>query len=71
MGKVKSMLMDAEERIYGIPDIEGIISNSETPQEALQKAIFASEGELDAFSDIITARQVISDMWNEYWGNYV
>jgi hypothetical protein len=71
MGAVKSMMMDVEERVYGIPNIDDIISESESIEEAFQKAIFASKGELDAFSDIITAKHVIADMWNLYWENYV
>ena len=68
MAKMKSYMMDIEEKVFGL-DLEKIISESENTSEA--KALVLKELGLTSSFDIGIASDVVDNSWNEYWGDYV
>ena len=74
MGKVKSMLMDAQDELFEIVDIEDVISGCECFDEFA--ATLMEDGGL-AYYDwsykfgLDVERFVITDIWNEFWSEYV
>lgn len=74
MGKVKSMLMDAQDELFDIIDVEDVISGCESFEEFA--ATLMQDGGL-AYYDwaykfgLDMERFVITDLWNEFWGEYV
>ena len=73
MGKVKSMLMDAQDELFAIADVENIVCNSECFDEFA--ATLMEDGGL-AYYDwsykfgLDVERFVITDIWNEFWAEY-
>ena len=67
MSKIKNYIMDIEEQVMST-DLENIISESEHVSEA-QKTIVELL-ELKTHFDIQIAENYVSEMWNEFWGNY-
>ena len=68
MAKVKSYIMDIEEKVYDL-DLEKIITESENTSEA--KALVLKELKFTSSFDIGIVSDVIDQCWNEYWGDYV
>tara|TARA_Y100000992_G_C21053663_1_gene390773 strand:- start:48 stop:260 length:213 start_codon:yes stop_codon:yes gene_type:complete len=68
MAKMKSYMMDIEEKVFGL-DLEKIITESENTSEA--KALVLKELGLTSSFDIGIASDVVDNSWNEYWGDYV
>ena len=68
MAKVKSYIMDIEEKVYDL-DLEKIITDSENTSEA--KALVLKELKFTNSFDIGIVSDVIDQCWNEYWGDYV
>ena len=74
MGKIKSMLMDAQDELFDIIDVEDVISGCESFEEFA--ATLMQDGGL-AYYDwaykfgLDMERCVITDLWNEFWGEYV
>ena len=68
MAKVKSYIMDIEEKVFGL-DLEKIITESENTSEA--KALVLKQLGLTSSFDIGIASDVVDNSWNEYWGDYV
>jgi len=68
MAKVKSYIMDIEEKVYDL-DLEKIITDSENTSEA--KALVLKELKFTSSFDIGTVSDVIDQCWNEYWNDYV
>ena len=73
MGKVKSMLMDAQDELFEIVDIEEVISGCECFDEFA--ATLMEDGGL-AYYDwaykvgLQMERFIIIDIWNEFWSEY-
>lgn len=73
MGKVKSMLMEAQDELFAIMDVENTVCTSECFDEFA--ATLMTDGGL-AYYDwaykfgLDVERFVITDIWNEYWGAY-
>ena len=67
MAKMKSYMMDIEEKVFGL-DLEKIITESENTSEA--KALVFKELGLTSSFDIGIASDVVDNSWNEYWGDY-
>tara|TARA_E500000178_G_scaffold274819_1_gene273519 strand:+ start:679 stop:891 length:213 start_codon:yes stop_codon:yes gene_type:complete len=68
MAKMKSYMMDIEEKVFGL-DLEKIITESENTSEA--KALVFKQLGLTSSFDIGIASDVVDNSWNEYWGDYV
>ena len=68
MAKMKSYMMDIEEKVFGL-DLEKIITESENTSEA--KALVLKQLGLTSSFDIGIASDVVDNSWNEYWGDYV
>ena len=68
MAKVKSYIMDIEEKVYDL-DLEKIITESENTSEA--KALALKELKFTSSFDIGIVSDVIDQCWNEYWNDYV
>jgi hypothetical protein len=68
MAKVKSYIMDIEEKVYDL-DLEKIITDSENTSEA--KALVLKELKFTSSFDIGIVSDVIDQCWNEYWSDYV
>ena len=68
MAKMKSYMMDIEEKVFGL-DLEKIITESENTSEA-KALVFKQLGLTNSF-DIGIASDVVDNSWNEYWGDYV
>ena len=68
MAKVKSYMMDIEEKVYDL-DLEKIITESENTSEA--KALVLKELKFTSSFDIGIVSDVVDQCWNEYWGDYV
>ena len=69
MSKMKNYIMDIEEKIFGIDGIEDKVSESENTSEV--KSFVVDNLGLKSSFDIGIASDVVDDMWNEYWGNYI
>jgi len=67
MSKIKNYIMDIEEQVMST-DLENIISESEHVSEA--QKIVVELLELKTHFDIQIAENYVSEMWNEFWGNY-
>lgn len=59
--------MDIEEQVMST-DLENIISESEHVSEA--QKIVVELLELKTHFDIEIAKNYVSEIWNEFWGNY-
>ena len=68
MGKVKSYIMDIEEDVYNLEGFENKISESEDISEV--KSWVVEQLGLVTHFDKSIAEGVVTDMWNELWGNY-
>ena len=68
MAKIKSYMMDIEEKVFNL-DLEKIITESEYTSEA-KSLVFKQLGLTNSF-DIGIASDVVDNSWNEYWGDYV
>tara|TARA_B100000989_G_C19386750_1_gene403986 strand:- start:330 stop:542 length:213 start_codon:yes stop_codon:yes gene_type:complete len=68
MAKMKSYMMDIEEKVFDL-DLEKIITESENTSEA--KALVLKQLGLTNSFDIGIASDVVDNSWNEYWGDYV
>tara|TARA_B100000963_G_C22287803_1_gene520025 strand:- start:211 stop:423 length:213 start_codon:yes stop_codon:yes gene_type:complete len=68
MAKVKSYMMDIEEKVFDL-DLEKIITESENTTEA-KSLVIKQLGFTNSF-DIDIASDVVDNSWNEYWGDYV
>ena len=68
MAKIKSYMMDIEEKVFDL-DLEKIITESENTSEA--KALVLKQLGLTNSFDIGIASDVVDNSWNEYWGDYV
>ena len=68
MGKVKNYVMDIEEQVMST-DLENIISESEHVSEA--QTIVIELLELKTHFDIDIAKTYVSEVWDNFWGNYV
>lgn len=66
---MKNYIMDIEEKIFGIDGIEDKVSESENTSEV--KSFVVDNLGLKSSFDIGIANDVVDDMWNEYWGNYI
>ena len=66
---MKNYIMDIEEKIFGIDGIEDKVSESENTSEV--KSFVVDNLGLKSSFDIGIASDVVDDMWNEYWGNYI
>jgi len=69
MGKIKNLLIDIEEKVFGT-DLENIITNSDCYQEAQNKVLSLIGYDLTAY-EIDIAKDVVVNCWNEYWSDYV
>jgi len=67
MSKIKNYIMDIEEQVMST-DLENIISESEHVSEA--QKIVVELLELKTHFDIEIAKNYVSEIWNEFWGNY-
>ena len=67
MLKIKNYIMDIEEQVMST-DLENIISESEHVSEA--QKIVVELLELKTHFDIEIAENYVSEIWNEFWGNY-
>ena len=74
MGKIKSMLMDAEDFLHAIVDLEDAISGCEDIAEFRYNI---TEAGCESFMEFIdefgrdTANYIIDTAWNDYWSEYV
>ena len=68
MAKMKSYMMDIEEKVFDL-DLEKIITESENTSEA--KALVLKELKFTTSFDIGIVSDVVDQCWNEYWGDYV
>tara|TARA_B100000035_G_scaffold210930_1_gene180625 strand:- start:882 stop:1094 length:213 start_codon:yes stop_codon:yes gene_type:complete len=68
MAKMKSYMMDIEEKVYNL-DLEKIITESENTSEA--KASVLKQLNFTSSFDIGIVSDVVDQCWNEYWGDYV
>jgi len=74
MGKVKSMLMDAQDELFEIVDLEDAIMGCEEFAEFMYNV---TEAGGVAFMEYIdthgrdTVNFILNDTWNEYWGAFV
>ena len=74
MGKVKSMLMDAQDELFEIVDIEDAISGAECVAEFHYNVTEAGGEAFQEWLDEVgksTANYILNDAWNEFWGAYV
>lgn len=69
MSKIKNYIMDIEEKVFGL-DLEKIITESDTLQEATNKVVSVFKKEFTTF-EMDIAKDVVGNCWNEYWGDYV
>ena len=70
MGAVKAMLMDEEEKVWD--KIADVVSESEDISEAQSKAIeLFKKHDLLGYVDEDMIEEGVSEMWNEFWSNYV
>ena len=69
MANLKRLMMDIEEKVFGL-DLEAIITESDTVQEATNKVVSVFKKEFTTF-EMDIAKDVVANSWNEYWGDYV
>ena len=69
MSKMKNYIMDVEEKVFGL-DLEKIITESDTVQEATNKVVSVFKKEFTTF-EMDIAKDVVGNCWNECWGDYV
>lgn len=67
MSKIKNHIMDVEETVCSSLDLENIISESDTLNQAQEvvKSLLTDWTHFDR--DIAT--HYVAECWNEYWGN--
>ena len=69
MSKMKNYMMDIEEKIIAIEGIEEKVSESEHISE-VKEFVVDNLGLTSSF-DISIANELVGDVWNEFWDNYV
>lgn len=69
MSNIKRFIMDVEEKVFGL-DLEKIITESDTVQEATNKVVSVFKKEFTTF-EMDIAKDVVTNSWNEYWSDYV
>ena len=69
MSKLKNLMIDIEEKVFGL-DIEAIVTESDTVQEATNKVVSVFKKEFTTF-EMDIAKDVVARSWNEYWADYV
>jgi len=69
MSKIKNLMIDIEEKVFGL-DIEKIITESNNVQEATNKVVSVFKKEFTTF-EMDIAKDTVTNCWNEYWGDYV
>tara|TARA_B100000508_G_C11308026_1_gene203174 strand:- start:8 stop:217 length:210 start_codon:yes stop_codon:yes gene_type:complete len=69
MSKMKNYMMDIEEKIFAIEGIEEKVSESEHISE-VKEFVVDNLGLTSSF-DISIANELVGDVWNEFWDNYV
>jgi len=67
MGAVKSMMMDLEEELLALAGVAQIMQETENAQEATDAII--SRFNIPACKHSML-RDVVNDLWNEYWEYY-
>ena len=72
MGKLKSYMMDVQETVCNYIDLEEVITESDTCQEAQNKALSMLQ-HIQAFTsfEMDIAKDYVAECWNEYWSQYV
>jgi len=68
MAKMKSYIMDIEEKVFDLDNLEKFISESENTSEAKAKVL--KELNFTTSFDIGIVSDVVDQCWNEYWGDY-
>ena len=68
MGKVKNYMMGIEEDIFAIPGLESKCGECEVIGEFEDFVLKALS--LTSTFDIEIAKELVHDMWNEFWGKY-
>ena len=66
---MKNYMMDIEEKIFAIEGIEEKVSESEHISE-VKEFVVDNLGLTSSF-DISIANELVGDVWNEFWDNYV
>tara|TARA_B100000902_G_C26493092_1_gene520254 strand:- start:7 stop:216 length:210 start_codon:yes stop_codon:yes gene_type:complete len=69
MSNIKRFIMDVEEKVFGL-DLEAIVTESDTVQEATNKVVSVFKKEFTTF-EMDIAKDVVTRSWNEYWADYV
>ncbi len=70
MGKLKSYMMDVQETVCNHVDLEEVITESDTCQEAQNKVVSLFKKEFTSF-EMDIAKDYVTECWNEYWSQYV
>ena len=68
MGAVKNHMMGIEEDIFAIPGLESKSAECEVIGEFEDFVLKALS--LTSTFDIEIAKELVHDMWNEFWGKY-
>ena len=69
MGKLKNYMMDVQETVCDSTDLECIISESDTIEEA-QNIVCNLLSHMSSYQ-LEIAKDYVAECWNEYWGQYV
>lgn len=69
MSKIKNYIMDIEEKIFSIENLEDKVSESEDISE-VNSFVVEKLGLTTSF-DINIVNDVVSGVWNDFWGNYI
>ena len=69
MGAVKNHMMGIEEDIFAIPDLESKCGECEVIGEFEDFVLKALS--LTSTFDIEIAKELVHDMWNEFWSKYI
>ena len=69
MSKIKNYIMDIEEKIFSIESLEDKVSESEDISE-VNSFVVEKLGLTTSF-DINIVNDVVSGVWNDFWGNYI
>ena len=69
MSKIKNYIMDIDEKIFSIEHLEDKVSESEDISE-VNSFVVEKLGLTTSF-DINIVNDVVSGVWNDFWGNYI
>ena len=69
MSRLKDKIIGMEEQIFAIDGIEDKFSEAEDISEVNTFVINALE--LTSSFDIETAKEIVSEQWNEFWSNII